>query len=280
MADLRHFKGVLCYNKAMKSAVGYKKYAFFLLLVLVFFVFNFTGFSKDIKNFFYSFSSPLQKSLWGAGINASDFLGSFFEAATLKKENDSLRSENQELLSQIAYLKELEKENETLRNALGIGLEKDFQLMLCNITGKDFSQDSILIDRGSKDGVLKDLPVISEQKVVVGKIGEVYDNFSEVILISNKKSSFDAKIADKDIAGLVKGKGSLGIYFDLIPKGKEVIAGDLIVSTSLGGVFPKGLLVGAVKEVKKSDVEVFQTAEIEPSFNIGNANSLFIITSF
>jgi len=264
----------------MKSAVGYRKYAFFLLLVFVFFFLNFTGFSKNIKNFFYSFSSPLQKSLWGAGINNSNFLGSFFEAATLKKENDSLRSENQNLLSQIAGLKELEKENETLRNALEIGLEKDFQLMLCNVTGKDFSQDSILIDKGSKDGVLKDLPVISEQKVVVGKIGEVYDNFSEVILISNKKSSFDAKIAEKDIAGLVRGRGSSGVYLDLIPKGKEVVAGDLIVSTSLGGVFPKGLLVGTVKEVKKSDVEVFQIAEIEPSFNIGNANSLFIITSF
>jgi len=161
-------------------------------------------------------------------------------------------------------------------------LEKEFKLSLAEVVSKDISQDSILINKGSKDGIANNSPVITQQKTLVGKIGEVYENFSRVILISNKESSFDAKISDpeNDISGVVNGKGNLQLFLDFVPQEKEIKEGDFIVTTSLGGIFPKGLLVGQIGKVLRSDIEPFQQAKIRPAFDIRELETVFIITDF
>lgn len=235
---------------------------------------------KGIKNFFYLISSPVQKTFWQAGENVSDFFAGILESQTIKEENKKIYFKNQALLAENLLLKELKKENETLRIALNLELAKDFQLKLAKVVSKDVAQDSILIDKGAKDGILKGAPVITAEKTILGRIGQIYDNFSEVVLISNKESTFDAKITEKDIFGVIKGKGSGEIYFDLIPKEEEISEGDLVVTSALGGIFPEGLLVGQIKKVEKSDLEIWQRAEIASSFQLKNLAELFIITEF
>lgn len=264
----------------MKLSPKFKIGVILVLMVAIFVILNLTGFSKEIKNFFYLTSEPIQKTLWRTGGRVSDFFEMISETKNLKKENEELTLEIQALLSENARLKELKKENEILREALGIGLEKDFKLILAQVIGKDVSQDSLLINKGFQDGISKGLPVITQQKTLVGKIGEVYENFSKIMLLTNKESSFDAKISDSDIYGMVKGKGDLGLFLDLIPKEKEIKEGDFIITIPLGGVFPEGLLAGEIKKVKKSDVEPFQQAEIKPSFDIKEIEDLFVITEF
>ena len=264
----------------MKPAFNYKIIVIPVLVVVFFVVSNLTGFFKPVKNFFYSFSQSIQRTLWKTGNSVSDFFGGILEIKILKKELEAVYLENQALRGRIAVLAELKKENEDLRTALNIGLEKDFELELAQITGKDVSQDSILVDKGSKDGILKGFPVITSQKILLGRIGEVYENFSEVILISNKDSSFSVKIQDKDASGIVKGEGSLMLFLDLIPKNKEISEGEFVITTALGGIFPKGILVGEITEVKKTDIQPFQTAGIKPSFKIDGLDGVFIITHF
>lgn len=250
------------------------------LLIAFFVVLNLTNFSKEIKNFFYLISKPVQKTLWQTGDSASDFLRGIVEIKIIQEKNQELHLKNQELLAENVLLKELKKENEILREVLNVSLEKDFQLQLVQVISKDISQDSILVDKGLKDGVSKGLAVITSQKTLLGRIGKVYKDFAEVVLISNKESSFDAKVSEKEIYGIIRGKGSLEVYFDLIPKDKEIFRGDVVITAALGGIFPKDLLVGVIKEVKKSDVEPFQTATIESSFKIEELDNLFIITDF
>lgn len=251
-----------------------------VLLIAFFVALNLTSFSKEVKNLFYLMSSPIQRTFWRAGDKVSDFFEAISEIKNLKKENEELLLKNQELLAQIAFLKKLKKENEILREALEVGLEKEFKLILTEVIGKDISQDSILINKGSKDNVSKGFPVISQQKFLVGKISEVYENFSKVQLSSNKDSSFDAKIPDAEIYGLVKGRGSFKLFLDLVPYDKEIKKGDFVITASLGGIFPEGLLVGEIKEIKKLDVKPFQEAEIKPAFDIKELKSLFIITDY
>lgn len=278
----------------MKLSPKFKIGIIGVLLVALFAVLNLTAITKEVKNFFYLISSPIQKTLWGAGDRVSDFFEIISEIKNLKKEvdehsfidalrcawaNEELRLKIEALISENAKLRELKKENEALRMALGMGLEKEFKLLLTEVIGKDISQDTLLISRGLKDGISKSLPVINQQKVLVGKIGEVYENFSKVILISNKESSFDAKIPESDIQGVVRGKESGKLFFDLVSKEKEIKEGDLVVTTALGGVFPSGLLVGEIGKVFRSDVEAFQQAEILPTFDIGELEILFVIVS-
>lgn len=253
-----------------------------LVLVVFFVVLNVTNFSKTTKNFFYLISLPIEKSLWQGGVGFSNFFEGIFQSENLKNENTELRLQNQRLLSRILTINEVEKENKVLREALNLGIEKDFELITSQIILKDISKDSLLIDKGLKDGVKKGLPLITSQKVLLGRIGEVYENFSEVILVSNKESSFDAKISraegeTKEIYGVVKGEGDLKLYLDLVPKENEILKDDLVVSAALGGIFPQGLLVGKVKTIKISDLEPFQKAEIEPAFSLKELDKIFII---
>jgi len=265
-----------------------------VFLIAFFTALNYPPITKEVKNFFYLVSSPIQKTLFGAGDRVSDFFESITEIKNLKKEvdehsfidalrcawaNEELRLKIEALISENAKLRELKKENETLRIALGIGLEKEFKLLLAEVIGKDISQDTLLINRGLKDGISKSLPVINQQKALVGKIGEVYSNYSKVILISNKESSFDAKISESDVQGVAMGKENGKLFFDLVSKEKEIKEGDLVVTTALGGVFPSGLLVGEIGKVFRSDVEAFQQAEILPTFDIGELETLFILIS-
>jgi len=248
-----------------------------VVVVLIIFLLNF--FQKDVRSFFYSISAPIQKVLWRAGERTSDFLGGITQVKILKQELDELKLENQELTAQVVVSKDLKKENKTLRQALEIGFQKEFKLALAQIISKDISQDFILIDKGSEDGISKNIPVITQQKVLVGKISEIYKNFSKVMLVSNKESSFDAKIQkeEKDISGVVKGQGNFRILFDFIPREENLSQEDIVITSALGGIFPKGLLVGKIKEIKKSDVDPFQQAEIEPFFDVSQTEALFII---
>jgi len=252
-----------------------KKRRFLILIVIVVLIIVLLNlFQKEVKSFFYYISSPIQKVLWRIGGRASDFLESFLRTKNLKREADELKLKNQELLSQIIALEEQKKENNILREALGIGLQKEFKLALAQVIGKDISQDSILINKGIQDGLLKDMPIITEQNVLVGRVSEVYDRFSKVLLISHKDSSLDAEL------GVVRGQGNFNLLFDLIPREQKIFPGDMVVTSGLDNDFPKGLLIGQIKEVKKNDVEPFQQAEIEPAFNISQIEKVFIILEF
>ncbi len=271
-----------------------------LLIILLLVVLNLPPVSTKTKNFFYFISSPIQKSFWKAGNSISDFFETIANIKNLKKENEELELKIQELLGKNIKIPELEKENKFLREALDIGLEKEFELTLAEVTGKDVSQDSILIDKGFKDGILNNLPVITRQKVLIGKIGQVYEDFSRVVLISNKESVLNveifrddeavssstpfanARVGDEEnfvdnISGVIKGKGNFQLILDLVPREKEIKEGDTIITSSLGGVFPKGLLIGKIQKIKKSDVEPFQQAEVKMTFDIKELETVFIV---
>jgi len=264
----------------MKLSQRLKTGIIILLIITFFLILNLTDFSKKIKNFFYLISAPIQKVLWKAGRDLNNFFVMIFEIKNLKKENEVLKLRIQELLSEKVTIIELKKENEFLRIGLEMGLQKEFKLQAAEVIGKDVSQDFILINKGSKDGILEGFPVINQQKALIGKISEIYDNFSKIMLISNKESSFDAQVQERDLEGIVKGKGNFKVFLELIPKEKEIKEGDLLVTSSLGGIYPKGLLVGQIKEVQKSEIEPFQRAEIKSAFEVGEIEHFFIITDY
>jgi len=260
------------------------KKLFIIFIVGILILLSLNIFQKEVRNIFYLVSSPFQKFLWRAGEKTSSFFEALVKVEDFKKEAEELRLKNQELLQKLIALKKLKEENQILREALNVGLEKDFRLLLVNTIEKDIGEDSILIDKGFQEGVAKDMPVITSQKVVVGKVKEVYKHFSKVTLISNREISFPVFIekeeGERKIEGMAKGKGRLALYVDLIPINEKIKPGDIVVTCALGGIFPENLLVGRLEEIKKSDVEPFQRAEIKPAFDIRALENLFIITEY
>ena len=234
-------------------------------------------FQGVVRPVFYFISSPFQKFFWQAGENTASFCSSFINAGSLKQQTIDLVGKNQALIAENEKLKVLSVENETLRQALSLNLQKDFKLTVAQVIGKDISQDILQIDRGSADGIFVNMPVLSSQKILVGKVIEVYKHFSKVMLISSKKMSFDAAIQNKKINGLIRGLGNLQVIFELIPREKDIAKGDVIATSALGGVFPAGIPVGEVKEVKKNDVDTFQQISVTLYSNFNDLNFLFLI---
>jgi len=258
----------------------FKKGKILVLIVGIIIVLSLNFFQKEVKGFFYTFSSPIQTTFWALGDKVSGFFETIGNLSKLKTANDESQKIIQELLAEKASSAEIKKENETLREALQIGLQKDFQLAFAQVIGKDIGQESILINQGAGDGLLVGMPVVTEQKILLGRISEIFENFSRVILISNKESSFDAKVSGTDVTGIARGRGGSKIEFDLVPQDKALEVDDLVVSSSLGGIYPEGLLAGVVSKVSRNDVTPFYKAEIVPLFDLQKTVAIFVILNF
>ena len=257
---------------------------FFLVIAVLLILITLNQFFLDeIKNAFYIVTSPIQNILWKKGEEFSGFLQTLVKIGSLKVENEELLRQNQELLSITGEVKDLRKENQTLREVLNLELEKDFELILVEVISKETDGDFILISKGSEDGILEGMPVITKEKIVVGTIEKVYKNFSRISLLSNQKSSFDVEIQNEEgdeIYGLAQGEGDLRIRLKFVPQEEKITEGDVVFTTVLAGIFPKGLLVGEIGQVKKSDLSAFQEAEINPYFKRNLSEILFVIKNF
>ncbi|MGB2761966.1 MAG: rod shape-determining protein MreC [Minisyncoccales bacterium] len=266
----------------MRFNIGKRKAIIIVLVTLIFLSLNLFGLSKQVREVFYNISYPVQKVFWERGGVVSNFFSPIFNAKNLNKENYELKYKNQELFQKLIFLQGLEEENKTLRQALEINLQKEFKLVFSEIIGKDIGEDFILINKGLRDGVLEGMPVITSNKVLAGRIKEVYENFSKVMLLSNKaqENSFYVKIQPLDISIKAKGKGSSKLSLEMVPKDKELLEGEIVVTDILGGIFPKDLLIGEIEKVEKSDVEPFQRAEVSLFFDIKEGNYLFVITEY
>jgi rod shape-determining protein MreC len=252
-----------------------------LTSLILFLIFSFFYFFKDkTKNFFYLTISPLQSSVFEFSKKITIFFNSLVENFKLKEENEKLNLEIRKLIAENEKLKELERENEALREALKIGLEKEFEMKLARFTGKDISGDIFKINKGSKDGIEEGMVVITPEKLLVGKISKVYSNFSKVQVFTDKDFAFDVQISEKEITGLLKGEGNFKAKIQLIPREKEIQSGDKVLTSALGGKFPAGIFVGEIEKVEKSDISFYQEAEIKPAFDIEKIDYLFVILNF
>lgn len=232
----------------------------FLLIFVFTFIFTFSFFKDDLKN-------GIQKNFFG-------FKQFLWEINTNKEKSCSyLEAQND---SKIAELDSLKKENEFLREIIGISINEDFELEIGNVTGKNSFEDVITIDKGLGHGVKDGMAVLTSEKALVGKILKAYDDYSEVLLISSKQSLIDIKIASYDEYAIAKGDDEK-IVLDHLEKNTEVKEGDICITSSLGGQYKEGILVGKIIKTDDLASEVFKTGEIKPFFKIKDLDKVLII---
>lgn len=283
---------------------NFKFFIIVILLIVFFIILNLTNFSKNINNFLYLVSAPIQKIFWGAGDSVSDFFKTTSDIRELQEANRNFELKVQRLNAEITRLRNLKQENRILRRALDISPKREFEIAFASIISKDILEDSVLINLGMEDGISKDMPVISPQKVFLGRIDQVYDNFSRVMLVSNKKNSFPINIQKttnniikegneiakeynnnliskkEDVEAIIQGKGNFQIKINYIPIEAEIKDGDRVVTSISGGLFPSGILIGYLKNIERLGIEMFQQAEIISATNIKELHNVFIITNF
>lgn len=272
-------------NIYVKSQNLFRKKILIKIIFVIFLLIIFNFFGEQIRNYFYYQTSSFAGGFWRKGAAYAGFLENFLYEEEIKKKNSDLEEKNKELLREISLLKDIISDNRAIKEIQKNTVDDNFEIIPTNIIGLDYSSDFILIDKGGANGVAENMPVISKNKVIYGKIFKVYGNFSQVMLISNKNSVLDVKIQNDDDSsghsyGAIKGGGGLSLHLDLVGYDSKIKKGDVLITSGLEGVFPSNLLAGKVASVNKDDLKPFQTAEIEPYFNIRNENNLFIVKNY
>ena len=239
-------------------------------------------FGPGIKNSYHLIFSPLEASLLATSQNTFGIFKFLLKSQTILFENEELKKENLNFLSQLNTQSQLKEENQALRKALDLKNEKGFNLLLSNVVSLGMEGDVVLIDKGKKDLVQEGMPVIEGQGILLGRVADVMDNFSRVELISFPEKAFEValKTESEDILASANGLGNFGLGFQWVPKDKAIQEGILIFTSSIGGKYPAGLLVGRISSFENNDTEAFQSGKAKPYFTDIRLGKVFLITNF
>ena len=226
-------------------------------------------------------TGPLQTVI-GAPLNAfGEVLANTQNMGEIRRENLRLRAEVERLRQENVSLPELERENQRLREQLALRQAlPSFRWAEGRVIGYDASNTvrSLIVNAGSRDGVSEGMIVISAQGVV-GRVTRASPNTSKILLISDSSNSINAVIQNSRARGVIIGNPGGQLTMRYIAKGEQVRTGDRVVTSGLGGVYPEGLLIGTVLDVRQRDVDMFQEARIEPAVDFDRLEVALIVTN-
>lgn len=253
-----------------------------LCLVLTWLVLDSLSPNNPIRTAFSHIASPFQYALRWVGTPFRSIAVGLESIQKVRDENTTLRQENSELRNQVILLQEAQIENENLRKELRFKSSvPSYQLLSAEVIGRDPSNlfQYLIIDRGADDGVSVGLPVITADGLV-GRISEVNPGSSKVMLITDSSSSVSALVQRSRATGMAQGYPGRGLIMQYIPQADSVEVGDIVLTSGLGGRFPKRLVVGQVAEVIKQDVAMFKEARIIPAVSLASLESVMVVLSF
>jgi len=222
--------------------------------------------------------SPFQK---GATIAIKTVQGTFQQYVfliNLEEENRMLKQKIAQLQEENHRIKEMKLTNERLRELLQFREKKSSSMIGAEVIGQDPSSwfKSVTIDKGERDGVKKGMAVISPAGVI-GQILKTAPHYAIVLLLTDYNSAIDSVVQRTRAKAIVEGKGENQCQLKYLLRADEVAVGDVVVTSGLGGNFPKGLMIGEVRKVDKKGHGVFQYAELVPSVDLTQLEEVFVI---
>jgi rod shape-determining protein MreC len=221
---------------------------------------------------------PFQTAISKVSNYVGGFWGKYSELLDVREENEQLRQELLQYKTANIEYREAVATNVRLQKLLELKESLPPPTLTAEIVGKDPSLwfRTFTINRGSSDGVQKGMPVVTVEGVV-GQVLTSSPNYSKVLLATDPNSAIEVITQKTRVQGIVKGLGRDAFGLHYVLKSGEVVKGDYVLTSGLGGVFPKGLMVGTVSEVMKSRRGMFQTIEIEPAVDFSQLEYLIII---
>jgi rod shape-determining protein MreC len=261
---------------------------FFVLaaICVVLLILSSSGHMGAVEGAFSRISRPFLITSSGLGRQIGNVFTTARDLATLRARNQQLQAQADTLTIDNLRLKEVESENERFRTLLRfaqLNPTYDFRggQVIARVIGKGPSNylATINIDLGSEHGIQPGMPVVTERGLV-GRVHKVGPVSSTVLLITDPSSGVQSLIQRNRLVGVINGRAGAPPVMDYIPQDGEVSVGDLIITSGLGGTFPKNLVVGQVVDVHQRDYEMFQQATIRPTVNFDRLEFVLVITNF
>ncbi|MDE2999314.1 MAG: rod shape-determining protein MreC [Gemmatimonadota bacterium] len=202
------------------------------------------------------------------------------ELSRLRHENRVLRDQNLRISLELLELREARMENLRLRALLDFRTKAEGTYLVARVVARDPNRvlNTVLLDIGASDGLEKRMPVVTADGLV-GRVLEVHPHTAVVQLLLDRNCRVSAIVQrDERTSGIVTCENG-SFFLRHVSVRSEVSEGDRVISSGLGGVFPKGLLIGMVSRVGERDQALFREVQLTPSVDFFNLEEVFVLKS-
>lgn len=215
--------------------------------------------------------------------NVSDIFARPEDLELAQQQIEQLQLQVEALQRENEQLREIQAEYQSLQDLFNRARETpQFRREIASVIAYDTSPlfRSIIIDKGSEEGVFVGMPVESAR----GLVGQVYRTTAHaamVILVTDNISSIPARLGTSRATGIVRGGGLGGaLTMEWIDLEAQIVVGETVLSSGLGGKFPEDMIIGRVTAVERQEAELFQRAIIQPAADFSSLEMVFVITDF
>lgn len=234
------------------------------------------GFVRDPMTHINSWTTKRTQSLAEVVAGPRNLEAALREIESLRLENETLRKENEQLTEELS-------ESRIIRELFERAAETpEYRRITANVIGSDTNPalQSILLDKGYDDGVRVGMPV-EAARGLVGQVYRVTNNASMVALLTETASAIPVRLGATRATGVLRG-GGRGVLpsIDWIDLQHQVEVGEMVMTSGLGGKFPKNLVIGRVIDVERNEAELFQRAIVQPAVDFNAIEMVFVVTEF
>ena len=223
-------------------------------------------------------SFPLQQRVQGAILWLKGVGERYIFLTRVQQENEGLKRMIGTLRKENNRLQEAILAEERLKKLYPLQAQHSSPAIIARVFARDPSSwfKTLLIDKGEKGGISKDMAVVVSEGVV-GRVIEVSAHTAKVLLVSDSNSAVDVIIQRSRTQGIMEGKVEEFGILKYVQKSDDVQVDDKVITSGLGGIFPKGLIVGTVTKVERKRPGVFQYIEVTPTVNFSRLEEVLVL---
>jgi rod shape-determining protein MreC len=240
------------------------------------------GYFSSASNVFTSSLVEVQNWFSARFLAVQDFFTSPRDMASLRQRNAELEGELADLQSQIIQLQQQVAETEILAALVDFSRARaENTYKAASVIGRDPSPflHYVIINAGSNDGILRGMPVVTNQGLI-GRVDAVIADAARVQLITDPASSVNVRLQNAETEASLVGSVTGDMTVELIPQDTDVQAGDLVLTSGLGGGYPPDLIIGQVVSVRSRDFDLFQQATVQPVVDFNRLDIVLVIVNF
>lgn len=221
--------------------------------------------STGIGKFIIAIVSPFQEIVSDSTTFVKDIWKHYFFQISVSEENARLNRSLKQVEEKNNRLKEVELSHQRLKKLFAFKKTLYKKVVAAEVIGRDPSPwyKTIIINKGSREGVERGMPVVIPEGIA-GLVTDVSSTHAKILLVIDQNSAVDALIQRNRARGIIKGEPSGRLLLQYVQRKHDIHVGDIVVSSGLDGVFPKGIRIGYVHEVDKPDSGVFQQLAVTP----------------
>lgn len=267
----------------LRIFLSYKRVILILLLILfpILILSAVRRQSGDLPWYEYLFikaTSPINYVMTSTYKNIRATFQEYIFIVGVKKDNERLKEENSVLREKIAMLQETENENMRFRKLLEFKEKLTSQMLPAEVvaTAPISTFQTIKINKGANDRISRSMAVVTPDGVV-GQVVNVIPGYSDVLLLSDPSSAIDVMIQRTRARGVLEGIGGFKAALKYLRRSEDVQVGDSVIASGLGGVFPKGIILGKVAKVSKAKYGMTQDVFVTPSVDFQRLEEVFVV---